>query len=104
MDDNMVKFKYVFDKTYNQQYANGAFGGITPHGEVVVNFYFERSGLPYEQTFSLKDDGTIGDLVQTEPEEFKFVRYIQNGIILSRQDARGIAEWLLEVLDEDEGE
>ena len=53
MDQNNVKFKYIFDPAYNPKYANGAFGNITPHGEVALNFYFERSALPYEQEFAL---------------------------------------------------
>lgn len=100
MDENTVKFKYIFDDAYNPKYVNGAFGGITPNGEVVVNFYFERAGLPIEQEFKLQEDGSIGELCASEPEEFKFVRYVQGGITMSQTDARGVAEWLLGMLNE----
>lgn len=43
MDQNNVKFKYIFDPAYNPKYANGAFGNITPHGEVALNFYFKEA-------------------------------------------------------------
>ena len=56
MEQNKVKFKYIFDSAYNPKYANGAFGNITPHGEVALNFYFERSALPYEQEFALDEE------------------------------------------------
>lgn len=103
MENNSVKFRYIFENDYNPQYANGAFGGITPHGEVVLNFYFERSGLPYTQEFALNNDGTIGDMTGIEPEESKYVRYIQNGVIMTQKDARSFAQWIIQMLDE-EGE
>lgn len=100
MEENRVKFRYIFDDRYNPQYANGAFGGITPHGEVVLNFYFERMNIPYEQEFSLQPDGTVGALQKNEPDS-KYIRYVQNGVILSQQDARAFAQWLLKLLDEE---
>ena len=99
MEQNKVKFKYIFDSAYNPKYANGAFGNITPHGEVALNFYFERSALPYEQEFALDEDGVLGECVGEQPEEVSYVRYVQNGLILNKEDARGIANWLLSLVD-----
>lgn len=105
MGDNRVKFKYIFEKDYNPKYVNGAFGSITPHGEVALNFYFERSALPYEQDFALNSDGMLGDCLGEKPEEMSYVRYVQNGLILSQEDARGIAHWILGLVDgENEGD
>ena len=43
MEQNKVKFKYIFDSAYNPKYTNGAFGNITPHGEVALNFYLKEA-------------------------------------------------------------
>lgn len=41
-----IKIKYIFRDHYNPVYANGAYGGITPSGEIVASFYFEKHPLP----------------------------------------------------------
>ena len=38
MADKRVLFKYEFPETYNPVYANGAQGGLTPQGEIALNF------------------------------------------------------------------
>ena len=38
-----------------------------------------------------------------EPEESKYVRYIQNGVIMTQKDARSFAQWIIQMLNE-EGE
>lgn len=95
MGDNTVKFKYIFDNDYNPKYANGAFGNATPNGEIVVHFYFERDALPYEQEFELKKGGFLGECIKREPENKKYIRYVQSGLILTREEAKGLGEWLI---------
>lgn len=96
-----AKFKYIFDRDYNPKRANGAFGGLTPQGEVVMNFYMERAAVPYEQEFVLNEDGTLGDCIRTEPAEFKFIRYMQGGVIMTREEAKNLAVWLESLLQEE---
>lgn len=96
-----IKFKYKFSEDYNPKYANGAIGGINPQGEIVINFYLERNGLPISQTFELKNSNTIGDLKETDPVDFSksIIRYIQNGVVLNYSSAKEIHRWLGEHLD-----
>lgn len=42
MDLDKINFKYKFSDAYNPVYVNGAYGGVNPRGEIVINFYFER--------------------------------------------------------------
>ena len=86
-----IKIKYIFKDEYNPVYANGAYGGPTPSGEIVVNFYFERHALPNAEI--LKPDN-----VDFEPQDLanSAVRFIENGVILSPNTAEILAKWLLE--------
>ncbi|HOE88612.1 MAG: hypothetical protein BWY50_00849 [Spirochaetes bacterium ADurb.Bin315] len=90
-----IEFKYIFEKDYNPKYVNGAFGGMSPTGEMVVNFYLERMPLPYSDFHDVKE-GQVGDLTGREPEDYDstIVRYIQNGIVLSLEHAKAIHNWL----------
>lgn len=97
-----VNFKYIFNYAYNPTYVNGAHGGLTPRGELVMNFYLERPPLPQEITHELNPNGTIGDVVGEEPSDLKnsMVRYIDNGVVLNYESARNLHFWMGERLKE----
>jgi hypothetical protein len=91
-----VKFKYLFADDYNPVYANGAYGGITTKGEMVINFFLERTGLPYSETFELKEGSEIGVMVERNPEHAppNIVRFVSTGVVLSYESAKTIRDWL----------
>ena len=96
-----VAFKYIFEDDYHPDYVSGAFGGSTPRGEIVLNFYFERRGIPYKEVFNLTEKGTLEENAQKrEPEDFdsSFIRQITTGVIMSHQTAREIQNYLNKVL------
>lgn len=91
-----IKFKYIFDDGYNPKYVNGAYGGVSPMGEIIVNFYLERIPLPKEDIHELYPNGQIGLIKERKPDDFNniMIRYIQNGIVLSLEQAKSIHAWL----------
>jgi hypothetical protein len=97
-----INFKYIFNYGYNPVYVNGAHGGISPRGELVVNFYLERPPLPNTISHEINPNGTIGNPTSEEPEDLKnsLVRFIDTGIILNYESTRNIHFWLGERLKE----
>lgn len=97
-----LKFKYQFAEDYNPVYVNGAHGGLSPRGELVVNFYLERPALPNSITHALMPNGTIGVEIAEEPEDLKssLVRFVASGVILNAENARNIHAWLGERIRE----
>ena len=97
-----LKFKYIFNYGYNPVYVNGAHGGISPRGELIMNFYLERMALPESISHEINQDGTIGGEIDVEPEDLKnsLVRYIENGVVLNYQGARDLLLWLGERVKE----
>lgn len=101
-DKQRVKFKYIFTYDYNPVYINGAHGGITPRGELVVNFYQERPPLPNAISHEINPNGTIGSEVSVSPEDLNqtLVRFVTNGVVVNYQTARDLHFWLGEKLKE----
>jgi hypothetical protein len=97
-----LTFKYIFNYSYNPVYVNGAHGGISPRGELVMNFYLERPPLPNEITHEINMNGTIGEVIAEEPENLNssMIRFIDTGVILNYEAARNIHFWMGERLKE----
>ena len=92
-----INFKYIFTYDYNPVYVNGAHGGISPRGEIIANFYLERTPLPNELTHAINPDGSISpEASHTDPEDLNstLVRYVSNGIVLNYQNAKELHAWL----------
>jgi len=97
-----IKFKYIFNYGYNPVYVNGAHGGISPRGELIMNFYLERMALPEALTHEINPNGTIGNEVSSEPEDLKnsLVRFIDTGVVMNYQGAKDLLLWLGERVKE----
>ncbi len=97
-----ITFKYIFTYDYNPKYVNGAHGGISPRGELVVNFYLERPPLPNSVSHEINPNGTIGPETAMDPSDLNnsLVRYISTGVVLSPQTARDLHAWLGEKIRE----
>uniref|UniRef100_C6E564 Uncharacterized protein n=1 Tax=Geobacter sp. (strain M21) TaxID=443144 RepID=C6E564_GEOSM len=99
---NEMTFKYIFQYDYNPVYVNGAHGGISPRGELVMNFYLERQPLPNAITHEITQAGTIGPETEVEPADLtrSLVRQVINGVVVNYNTARELHYWLGEKLKE----
>ena len=97
-----ITFKYVFNYGYNPTYVNGAQGGLSPRGEIVVHFYLERQPLPGSITHEITPEGGIGRETEVEPEDLQssMVRFIDTGVVMSYENAQIFHNWLGEKLRE----
>ncbi|MFH6603445.1 hypothetical protein ACEZ3G_08150 [Maribacter algicola] len=93
-----IKCKYKFAEEYNPEYVNGAHGGVTPKGEIAINFFMERHAIPYSQTYEVDEDGLLTREIKDEAEpkdlNTSFIRYIKTGIIVDYSTAKSIYQWL----------
>jgi hypothetical protein len=95
-DKPQITFKYIFTYDYNPEYVNGAHGGVSPRGELVVNFYLERPPLPNSVSHEITPTGAIGPEATADPADLNasIVRYVSTGVVLSLQTARELHGWL----------
>lgn len=91
-----IEFKYKFDDTYNPKYVNGAIGGFSPKGELVMNFYLERRPIPRKEEIEI--DETSGKILSQKftPQELEntIIRFVDTGVTMSFQTAKEIHKWL----------
>jgi hypothetical protein len=97
-----IRFEYQSANDYRPVFVNGAHGGVSPRGEMVIHFYHERPTLPSSITHELTAGGTIGrEIAQDPPSETStMIRSIETGIILTYDNARNLHQWLGERLKE----
>jgi len=97
-----ITFKYVFNYSYNPTYVNGAQGGFSPRGEMVINFYLERQPLPESITHEITPAGAIGRETGVEPADLpnSMVRFIDTGVVMSYENAKVFHAWLGDKLRE----
>lgn len=97
-----ITFKYVFNYGYNPTYVNGAQGGFSPRGEMVINFYLERQPLPESISHEITPQGAIGRETSVEPEDLasSMVRFIDTGVVMSYENARVFHAWMGDKLRE----
>lgn len=97
-----LTFKYLFNHGYNPTYVNGAQGGFSPRGEMVIHFYLERQGLPESISHEITPDGAIGQEIGVEPADLakSMVRFIDTGVVMNYDNARVFHAWMGEKLRE----
>ncbi len=97
MEQKTIKFEYKFPEDYAPIYANGCYGGKSPKGEIVINFFSERYPVPNSETFELTN-GTIGARKDVDSTEIPVIRSVSCGVIMTEDSAREIYSWLGRVL------
>jgi hypothetical protein len=96
-----ITFRYVKSPDYRIVGANGAAGGLTPQGDLLVSFFVESAAFPEETTHEVGPDGKLGaqrDAAQPGPPVVE--RHLQVGVLLSRPQAAALADWIRARLDE----
>jgi len=91
---------YLKAKDFRTFYVNGAYGGLSPKGEVTLNFYFEKFPLPKRTGIKLSPEGKV--LAQQHelplPEEYWTEREVQTSVVLNIEEARNFADWLTRIV------
>jgi hypothetical protein len=87
-----VTLFYEKNEYYRLLPATGAFGGPTPNGDVIIEFFVERPTAPEKVILQLDPSGPK----ELKGETGKIVREIQVGILLRPDRAYSIGKWLME--------
>jgi hypothetical protein len=97
--DGVSKLRYIYihPEAYEKHFINGAIGGLTPRGEILCNFFFEYKELPDFEDADIENNQVV-PLKESAPV-MEIVREIKCGIIVKPDQARKIAEWLVNNAD-----
>lgn len=91
-EDRQVKFFFEYDPSYRVVAANGAWMGITPRGDIRIDFFVESLGNPDQVVNLITPEGQLGPELSRYPVEKRFVRRMQVGILLPLDQAESTAD------------
>ena len=98
-----IVFHFVEDRDCRTYYANGAFGGVSPKGEIVVNFLVDHAPLPVLEANQVEADGAMGPQTRREerygsasdPESVLHAeRRVVARVVMHPGVAQSVAQWL----------
>lgn len=90
-----ITFRFEKDPEYRIIVANGAWGGITPRGELNFDLFFEHVETPEEISYMTTPDG-LGPEVHREPQPAPITREAMVGVVMTVDNAENFAKWILE--------
>jgi len=101
--DNTVRIEFERSHLYRIVPADGAWGGPTPRGHILVNFFVDVPVSPLSVTHTLSADGQLGPEVERMPAGSegapRVSREFEVGVLLSPDDAESVARWLLDQVE-----
>ncbi|MGI9073200.1 MAG: hypothetical protein ACR2JB_18245 [Bryobacteraceae bacterium] len=96
-----VRIEYVKSNFFRVVNADGAFGGMSPRLELLINFYNERFPIPRVLTYETTSDSTIGKEILEERESKEgIIREVEVAVRLDLPAAKSFASWLSEKIAE----
>ena len=97
-----LKIKYE-TKTERTTPVNGAFGGMTPDGMLIVSLYFERKSFPETAEIEHIEHNLFGNekLLSFE-NDCDIIREIMAKIIITPKVAKHLGHWLIDKANEAE--
>jgi len=97
-DEQAIPIKYTKSKDCRYVPATGAWGGVSPHGEIICNFYVEYQDAP-ETSELVSPDGKLMQERRDKNEKKRHHREIQVAVVMRPDIARSIGEWLIKESD-----
>lgn len=96
-ENREIEIIYKKEEDYEIFPVNGAHGGFTSRGDLLVNFFFEHEGIPEMEKLELDEEGNV---VSSKFEGEFHVRNVKIGISLSSDQALSIANWIIDKVED----
>lgn len=95
-EDRQIKFLFEFDPGYRVVGANGIWAGITPRGDLRLDFFVESQRVPDEVAHLITKEGKLGPELRRSGASTgaTVVRRMQVGVLLSLEQADSIADFI----------
>jgi len=93
-----IEVSYIKSGHFRVVYAEGAYGGISPHGQISFCLYNERGPVPRKTKLVVNrtGDGTEEEVLEAREG---FVREVEVQIVMSPADTETLVTWLSGKLD-----
>ena len=98
-----VRFEYIKSSLFRVIHSDGAFGGMTPRGDLLITFYSERFPIPTATMHEIGPSGELGQELRSERETRKgILREVEVAIQFDLDVVKNFASWLQEKIPEAE--
>lgn len=95
-----VRFHYIKSNYFRIVHVDGAYGGITPGGDISINFYSERNPIPQITAHIIKPDGRLGEEIPEEKiTRNGIIREVEVGAVLDLSTAKALITWLQDKIE-----
>lgn len=92
--DKEISVHFVKSAQYREIYADGIWGGGTPHGMIHIVFFNTRWPTPKVTVHEVKDGAPDKELMDRREGLDGIVRHLEAGVYLNLQDAMVFQQWL----------
>jgi len=95
-----IKFHYIKGNFFRVIHVDGAFGGISPTGEIFFSLFSQRPPIPQLTVQQVKEDGELGDeIVSERVTKDGLVRELEIGVSMRPEVAETLIKFLQERVD-----
>jgi hypothetical protein len=99
-DLDKIKFHYIKGNFFRVIHVDGAFGGISPTGEIFFSLFSQRPPIPQLTVQQVKEDGELGDeIVSERVTKDGLVRELEIGVSMRPEVAETLIKFLQERVD-----
>lgn len=99
----VVNFDYIKSNFFRVIHADGAVGGLTPTGNIQLNFWSQRRPIPKQVSHPIHQDDAgnehLGEEIKREQRD-AVVREVESGIVMDLGTAIAIRDWLQRQIQE----
>ena len=97
MADGKARIEFIKDDGYKLVPVTGAWGGVSPQREVIVDFYVDTRSNPVSIGVETKDGKTTE--LERDPDPQPIHRLVSFGVAMRPDIARSIGEFLIKSAD-----
>ena len=94
-----ISFVYEQDPNYRIVAANGAWGGLTIHGDMAIDFIVDLTTVPERMEQAVVDGKALGAEVRRFPPDRTITRRRQVGVLMTTDVAESVARFIIDKLN-----
>jgi hypothetical protein len=98
-----ITFEYKISPNFAVYSVTGVIGGLNAQGQVIINFFNERSAIPKKQKHAISSTGGLSDVPVDEERKSEVIRDVMFAISINSSTARAFAKWLIQKADQFDG-
>jgi hypothetical protein len=92
-----VNIDYIKGALFRTINPSGLIGSVTPQAKVQIGLFSERQAIPQRVTYSLREDGRLGDTLEVVGRD-AIVRELEAVVTLDRDTAKELLSFLEKLL------